>query len=202
MVLLTASKPSNEEVAQDIGAALLYIPNFILPEEATRLYEILYREIPWKQFMGNFGKFRPRLESWHGDADAVYGSYNGGMRPQPWTPVLLEIRKPVEEFTSLSLNGVLLNLYRDEHDSVAAHSDDEPEFGHNPTIASLSFNETRRLIFRNIATKEKHVMNLAHGSLLVMRGDCQSAWTHEVQKELSHRHARINLTFRRMFGRK
>jgi alkylated DNA repair dioxygenase AlkB len=203
MVSITAIKPlfSEASVPSDIGPDLLYIPDFLTPEEATRLYNTLLKEIPWKQFTGNFGKPRPRLESWHGDADAVYGSYNGGMRPQPWTPALLEIRRKVEEFAGLSTNGVLANLYRDERDSVDAHSDDEPEFGENPTIPSLSLNEVRRFILRNIITKEKLVMNPAHGSLIVMRGDCQSAWTHQVPKEKSHRNPRINLTFRRILGR-
>jgi alkylated DNA repair dioxygenase AlkB len=198
-----APKPHsyNGAVASNSDADVVYIPDFLPEAEATRLYDILIKEIPWQQFTGSFGKPRPRLESWHGDADAVYSSYNRGMQPHPWTPALLEIRRPVEEFTGLSFNGVLLNLYRDEHDSVDAHSDDEPEFGENPTIPSLSLNEVRRFILRRIATKERHVMNPAHGSLIMMRGDCQSAWTHEVPKEKSHRNPRINLTFRRILGR-
>jgi alkylated DNA repair dioxygenase AlkB len=184
MVSITASRTHFSEAgASDTQPDVVYVPDFLLLEEATRFYNILLKEIPWKQFTGSYGKPRPRLESWHGDADAVYGSYNRGMQPQPWTAALLEIRRAVEEFTGLSFNGVLLNLYRNERDSVDAHSDDEPEFGENPTIPSVSLHETRRFILRNIATKEKRVMHPAHGSLIVMRGDCQFAWTHEVPKE-------------------
>ena len=48
---------------------------------------------------------------------------------------------------------MLANLYRDGHDSVAWHSDDEPSLGQNPTIASLSFGDTRNFEMRKKPAK-------------------------------------------------
>ena len=175
-----------------------FIPDFIPPEEANRLFALLLREIPWRQHTGGFGKARPRLESWHGDAGVVYTSYNRGMQPVPWTPALLALKEVVERKTGPGFNGVLLNQYRDHNDGVARHSDDEPEFGTNPTIASVSLGETRRLIVRGKLSKSKQIFMLTSGSLLVMSGDSQAAYTHEIPKEKRPCGPRINLTFRRI----
>jgi alkylated DNA repair dioxygenase AlkB len=175
-----------------------FTPDFIPPEDASRLFAILLRETPWCQHTGGFGKKRPRLESWHGDAGVVYTSYNRGMQPVPWTPTLLEIKEMVERKTRFGFNGVLLNLYRDQNDSVSKHSDDEPEFGTNPTIASISLGETRRFIVRGKQSKSKRAFMLTSGSLLVMSGDSQSAYIHEIPKEKSPCGSRINLTFRKI----
>jgi alkylated DNA repair dioxygenase AlkB len=184
------------EVSPQVADGFELTPDFIPPDEATRLFRILRLETPWQQFVGGFGKLRPRLESWHGTAE--YASYNRGMRPNPWTPTLLEILGMVRLKTGPDFNGVLLNLYRNEHDNVGAHSDDEPEFGINPVVPSVSFGETRRFILRNKATKERQILLLTHGSLVVMSGPSQSMWTHEVPKEKKPCGERINLTFRRI----
>ena len=50
--------------------------------------------------------------------------------------------------TGLVFNSVLANLYRDGHDHVSWHSDDEPSLGQQPTIATLSFGDTRTFQLR------------------------------------------------------
>jgi alkylated DNA repair dioxygenase AlkB len=177
-----------------------FVPILIGAEEATRLFRILLDETPWKQYPAGFGKPRPRLESWHGDPEAEYASYNRGMKPLPWTDALLCIRESAQRATGAQFNGVLLNLYRNEQDSVSPHSDDEPEFGVNPVIASVSLGATRRFVLRNKTDKSKHTLHLTHGSLVVMRGSSQLLWTHEVPKEKTPRTARVNLTFRRILN--
>ena len=92
---------------------------------------------------------------------------------------------------------MLLNLYRDGQDSILWHSDDEAELGHAPTIASVSLGATRDFVMRR---KDDHTVKetvaLTHGSLVVMRGDSQSAWQHAVPKRARVTEPRINLTFR------
>ena len=51
-------------------------------------------------------------------------------------------------------NTALLNYYRDGRDSVAWHSDDEPELGRNPVIASVSFGATRVFRMKHVRRKE------------------------------------------------
>ncbi|MEK9648758.1 MAG: alpha-ketoglutarate-dependent dioxygenase AlkB, partial [Gammaproteobacteria bacterium] len=72
-------------------------------------------------------------------------AYSGlALSPNPWTPILLELKILVEKAADTHFNSVLLNYYRDGKDSVAWHSDDEKELGENPVIASLSLGITRR----------------------------------------------------------
>ena len=49
----------------------------------------------------------------------------------------------------MNFNSVLINLYRDGKNSVSWHSDDQPELGQNPIIASVSFGEIGRFSLRH-----------------------------------------------------
>lgn len=60
-----------------------------------------------------------------------------------WPPTLMELRVKLEALTKHSFNSVLCNLYRDNHDGVDFHSDDEPSLGKNPYIASISLGAVR-----------------------------------------------------------
>lgn len=60
-----------------------------------------------------------------------------------WHPLLVNLCKAVEHATGCSFNSLLCNLYRDGHDSIGWHSDDEASLGPKPTIASLSLGDTR-----------------------------------------------------------
>jgi alkylated DNA repair dioxygenase AlkB len=122
------------------------------------------------------------------------------MEPNPRTPQLQQLRERVEQVVGIPFNSVLLNLYRDQNDSVGWHSDNEPELGANPTIASVSLGEQRDFLLRHRTNPGvgKQRVPLTHGSLLIMSGQTQGMWQHAIAK---HRHAlepRINLTFRRI----
>jgi len=91
---------------------------------------------------------------------------------------------------------VLLNYYRNGRDSNGWHSDDEPELGDNPVIASLSLGAPRDFQLRSKRDKSlKQTLSLEHGSLLVMRGTTQRCWQHQIPKR-ANAASRINLTFR------
>jgi alkylated DNA repair dioxygenase AlkB len=84
---------------------------------------------------------------------------------------------------------------------VSWHSDDEPEFGENPVIGSVSFGGTRRFQFRHKWQKElKREVDLTHGILLVMRGATQANWVHQIPKTAKVVPQRLNLTFRLVKG--
>ncbi|MBU2060484.1 MAG: alpha-ketoglutarate-dependent dioxygenase AlkB, partial [Bacteroidetes bacterium] len=100
-----------------------------------------------------------------------------------------------------SFNAVLLNLYRDGNDSVAWHSDKENNTGKNPTIASITFGETRIFKLRHKFNKELAVIEipLHHGSFLLMSGTTNTFWQHQVPKTVKQILPRINLTFRQVY---
>src|SRR6185369_6696849 len=100
-----------------------------------------------------------------------------------WTPTLIALRAELADRYGLRFNSVLANLYRDGRDSMGWHSDDEPELGAEPVIASLSFGATRRFRLRSRKTREVALtIGLAHGSLLVMRGATQRLYQHDLPK--------------------
>ncbi len=119
------------------------------------------------------------------------------MEPLPWIPAILEIKDKIEPLAGVTFNGVLLNLYRDGRDSMGWHSDDEKELGKGSVIASVSLGATRRFVFRRRDNNTiKQELNLAHGDLLIMRGETQQYWQHQVPKTAKKVGPRINLTFR------
>ena len=165
----------------------------------------LTADIPWRQErILVWGKMhsQPRLVAWYGDRGSDY-TYSGiTLTPIPWTDLLLEIKKRIEAVTAASFNSVLINYYRDNRDSMGFHSDDEPELGLRPVIASLSLGEERTLILKHKLNKlAKSVrLKLASGSLLLMKGETQKYWTHGIAKESRLCGPRINLTFRQIIS--
>jgi alkylated DNA repair dioxygenase AlkB len=179
---------------------VIFYPNFFSIQESERLFSDLYSSVKWKQDTIRFyGKKipLPRLTGWYGDEGKSY-TYSGiEQHPDPWTPTLKLIKSKAEEISEVTFNSVLLNLYRDGKDSVSWHSDDEPELGKNPIIASISFGATRRFSFKHKISKNYKIdINLLNGSLLLMKGETQQCWQHQIPKTSKFVEPRINLTFR------
>jgi alkylated DNA repair dioxygenase AlkB len=172
-------------------------------EESDKIFQTLLSQVCWKnEKIKCYGKEVdiPRLTAWYGDTGKRYVYSRIEMVPESWLPILLYIKSRVEEITKFSFNSVLLNLYRDGQDSIAWHSDDEPELGKEPVIASLSLGGERKFQLRHKVKKEgeKVELNLTHGSLLIMKGKTQEYWQHQVPKTSKPVMPRINLTFRRI----
>ena len=180
---------------------LQYHPLLFDSQEQSLLMNALQEEIPWKQeHIKLFGKTHPtpRLTAWHGDEHCVY-KYSGVVnQPFPWTPSLLTIKTRIESISnSTTFNCVLLNFYRDGSDKMGWHSDDEKELGPNPSIASVSFGATRRFDFKHkTEANHKFSIHLESGSLLLMQGDMQHHWLHQIPAQKRIQEPRINLTFR------
>ena len=173
---------------------------------ARELLQELIANTPWRaESVVLWGRRypQPRLTAWYGDEDARYVYSGIELDPLPWTPRLLAIKASVERATHHRFNSVLMNYYRDERDSMGMHSDDEPELGVEPVIASLSLGDARTLVFRHRSDRGRKPLriDLGDGSLLLMRGATQRNWRHGIAKERRPRGARVNLTFRRVAGR-
>lgn len=177
-----------------------YVPGFLGEDEAADLMRGLIEETPWEQHrIKLFGKEVdcPRLSAWYGDESAVYTYSGRTLEPLRWTMRLLKLRDNLEEQLGESYNSVLLNYYRDGQDSMGCHSDDEPELGTDPAIASISLGAVRDFVFKSKAEPSiKHMIALEHGSLLHMFGTCQVEWQHSLPKRKRVVGPRVNLTFR------
>jgi alkylated DNA repair dioxygenase AlkB len=169
-----------------------------------RILEKLRTEVKWRQReMPMYGRkvLQPRLTAWYGDPDRQY-LYSGiKNNPLPWTSLLLALKQIVEDCTTTAFNSVLLNLYRDQNDSMGFHSDDEKELGPEPCIASLSFGETRAFLFKHKTDATFPIVSvpLEEGSVLLMKGATQKNWKHAINKEKARLGPRVNLTFRYIY---
>ncbi|MFC7356955.1 alpha-ketoglutarate-dependent dioxygenase AlkB family protein [Jejudonia soesokkakensis] len=177
-----------------------YYPAFLSQEEASEYYNILFTETDWQQDdIKIFGKIypQPRLTALYGDTTKSY-SYSGiTMFPKPFTPTLSAIKNKIEDLMGIQFTSVLLNLYRDGTDSNGWHSDDEKELGNQPIIASLSLGATRMFHLKHkYTTSKSYKLPLEAGSLLIMKGNTQHNWKHQIPKTKKKVDSRINLTFR------
>jgi alkylated DNA repair dioxygenase AlkB len=189
------------EAIQILDGDIVLCRKLFSGEESDRLYTDLDQTTQWrKDSIKIYGKSipLPRLTAWYGDARKSY-TYSGiEMHPMSWTNALQEVKSRAEDVARVTFNSVLLNKYRNGQDGVAWHSDDEPELGQNPVIASVSFGETRRFALKHKYQKDldKVVIDLTHGSLLLMQGTTQHFWLHQIPKTSKKVKPRINLTFR------
>jgi len=177
----------------------IFYPNFFSKSDSDSLLKDLRSNIVWKQeSMNMYGKKIdfPRLTAWYGNNDKPYSFSGITLHPLPWSNEILSIKSKIEPVAKTAFNSVLLNLYRDGNDSISWHTDAEKELGTNPVIASVNFGATRKFQLRHIKTKEKLEIELTHGSLLIMQGELQHFWQHQVPKTSKVVGERINLTFR------
>ena len=182
------------------NSSIRYIPDFFTPEEASQLYTQLKKECAWRSDrIQVFGKWydQPRLTALYGEEDRSY-TYSGiAMNPLPFTPLLKSIKAKAEACSEANFSSCLLNYYRNGADSNGWHADDEPELGINPVIASISLGSPRYFHLRpKKATRDTYKLLLRPGSLLVMEGETQHHWQHQIPKSKRITEGRINLTFR------
>lgn len=126
-------------------------------------------------------------------------------------PLLSEIMTEVNDFLGTEFNGILVNRYNDGRDNVGAHADSEKGLAKNATmtklydatlinqnlVASLAYGAVRKFRVRDKFTnKIVHDHDHLPGSLLIMEGDFQSEFKHEIPKQLRVKDARVSLTFR------
>jgi alkylated DNA repair dioxygenase AlkB len=188
-------------------AEIYYGPPLLQTEEASQLFNALFAKCAWERRKGSFGNAVPREEAYYGDPGTHYTYSRRKYQPHPWLPELLSLKTRVEDATpdaayansglpKSGYNAVLCNRYLDGNSSVGLHADDEPEMG--PVIASVSLGAERLFRLKRRDGTVVFAERLPHGSLLIMAGDTQKNFRHEVSKEPGITLPRINLTFRRI----
>ena len=182
-----------------IDADLLLWHQVDLDRSYDALLQTIINDTTWRQEkITVYGKpyLQPRLSAWYGDLAYSYSGIK--LKPQPWTPLLMDIKQRVEALIDYEFNSVLLNYYRDHNDSMGMHSDDEHELGPQPVIASLSLGEQRNFLLKHKSRRKLKLVKLAlpSGSLLLMQGETQCYWRHGINKERQPCGPRLNFTFR------
>ncbi|MFN4000156.1 alpha-ketoglutarate-dependent dioxygenase AlkB family protein [Algoriphagus sp.] len=180
----------------------IFYSEFFQKELSDHYLEKLQTTLAWKhEPIRMFGKMvmQPRLTALYGDETRPYGYSGISMTPLVWTVELKEMKDKLQEFTGIEFTHVLCNYYRDGQDSMGWHRDNEAVLGKNPSIASITFGATRMFQIRHYESKGHKIdIPLSHGSLLMMSGESQHHWEHQIPKTKKILGPRINLTFRKL----
>lgn len=183
---------------------LEYYRNVLSSSQAQASYQALQSQLIWQQeHIQIFGKTiaSPRLQCFCGDPGIEYRYSGRSFTATPWNDTLLLLKQLICNLTGHAFNGVLCNLYRDGQDAMGWHSDNEPELGPNPVIASLSLGQQRNFSVRKHNHSKQCVsIPLAHNSLLLMPAGFQTLYQHSVPRSKRAHNARINLTFRMFYN--
>jgi len=181
-------------------ATIIYYPFFMTKKRADSIFKELLEQVSWQQDnIKLFGKThpQPRLTALYGNENKAYRYSGITMYPSLFTPTLKELKNNVENISNKQFNTVLLNLYRNGKDSNGWHSDNEKELGDTPVIASISLGAKRCFQLKHKKDKSlKYQLFLEHGSLLLMMGETQNYWKHQLPKSKKITESRINLTYR------
>lgn len=138
--------------------------------------------------------------------ESVGYMYSGQtMKSQPLdNPLLKDILKRVNKELGTNFNGILVNEYINGEKIVGAHSDDERGLGitkgNRSCVAGICYGAIRKFRVRSKKDGETGKIVLDHNhqpcSLLVMDGDFQKEFTHEIPQQKRIKDSRISLTFR------
>lgn len=185
-----------ETLLKDITGEIYLIRNFDSIHRLDNLDSLFLKQESIKLF----GKeiMQPRLSALYGKQGTNY-KYSGKLfKSLSWSGWIEELGGTCSKICEVEFNTALLNYYRDGNDSMGLHADDERELGKNPIIASVSYGATRKMIFRRNSDKEKLIIALNSGDLLIMKGALQHNWKHEIRKEKKVEEGRLNVTFRKV----
>ena len=180
-----------------IKPPVLFYPNFL---DSIDDYDWFQKsqQLEWTRGeISMYGKSIPvpRDESLFGD-DLHYQYRGSQIKAAPWPDFLLEARDRIQALSGYRFNFVVGNRYRTGKDSIGWHSDDFPQIGKRPAIASLSLGSARKFKLRHKESGETVDYQLESGSLLIMLPGCQDDWVHAVPKTARPVGDRINWTFR------
>ncbi|KZT35231.1 hypothetical protein SISSUDRAFT_1051700 [Sistotremastrum suecicum HHB10207 ss-3] len=185
------------------GADVLYIPDFIPEETASEWYQALEQSCTWYHpKLKVYGKevSQSRSIAAYATDPSITVKYSGHTVNMIYTyPAILQsIQEAVEERLGVKFNHVMLNRYENGMEYIGRHRDTKE----NRVIASLSLGAVRTFIFTPTKNAGESAsikkIPLLNGSLLVMKGDTQKLWRHEIPKEPKILDGRISLTFRQL----
>jgi alkylated DNA repair dioxygenase AlkB len=155
---------------------------------ADSLLDALVERVAWKQgsrWMYERVVADPRLSHWF-PADET-----------PPHPALATAKAALEARYRVPFGSVGCNYYRDGNDSVAWHSDRELRELDDTRVAILTLGSRRPFLIRPKGGGRSRDFKPGSGDLLVMGGECQMRWEHNVPK-VRHAGPRISCSWRWM----
>ena len=198
--------PSPTIIIDTNGCKVIYIKHFLSAEEETTLMEEMKNTEFEKEIIRMYGKemVAPRETFSYGDDGMSYTYAGKTEKSIGWSSAMHKLKDKVhhksQEYGDVhkSFNFALINKYRDGNDYIGLHSDSEKDIIPRSTIASLSLGASRTFCFVENETKQKVSILLESGSLLLMTGETQSRYKHQLLKSKLETRGRYNFTFRHL----
>lgn len=177
-----------QQLLDDASGRIVLFPDVVAADTAQRWFEQLHAGVAWKagtRLMYEREVEVPRLRAhFRSDEPAL-------------PPVLREARAAVATVADAPFDSIGLNLYRDQHDSVAPHNDKLADIVRGQPIALLSLGATRRMTIRAKQPPRRVLqLDLTAGSVLVMSWETQLHYDHGIPKQRAPVGPRISLAFR------
>ncbi|AHX13221.1 DNA-3-methyladenine glycosylase [Dyella jiangningensis] len=172
----------------DATGRIVYEENVIDAATADRWFQQLLNSTIWSQ---------KRRVMYERELDVPRLTAHFGFRDESWPEPLAEAMQHVSRHTGHAFDSIGLNLYRDEHDSVAMHNDRLADLMEGRPIALLSLGTARRMLIRSKATPRRRFdLDLIPGSLLLMDWQSQHHYDHGIPKQTQPVSPRISVAFR------
>jgi alkylated DNA repair dioxygenase AlkB len=177
-----------QTIADETTGPITYQPEVISRDLAEKWFAAIRAQADWRSGM------RMMYERMV-DVPRLHGHY---AIDDPAMPnVLLAALDVVKRHVDAPFNSIGLNLYRDEHDSVAPHNDKLDELLAHQPIVLLSLGATRTMTIRRKEPPHlKTELELEAGSLLLMGWNAQLHYDHGIPKLRRPTGPRISVAFR------
>jgi alkylated DNA repair dioxygenase AlkB len=146
-----------------------------------------------------FGKIRMQKRSigFFSNDSIGYKYSNRLVASKPLTEMLTNLLSSINQKFDSDFNGILINKYVDGNDYIGKHSDDETALS-NAGVVIMSYGASRTFRIRNKTTNDIIIdIPTDANEILVMGGDFQKEFTHEIPIEKKIKQTRYSLTFRK-----
>lgn len=116
---------------------------------------------------------------------------------KPLTPLLENLLNEINQRFNSDYNGILINKYLDGNEYIGKHSDDETALS-NAGVIAMSYGAKRTFRIRDKNTNAIIIdVPTNQNEILVMGGNFQKEFTHEIPVEKKITETRYSLTFRK-----
>ncbi|MBB6186079.1 alpha-ketoglutarate-dependent dioxygenase AlkB [Rhodanobacter sp. MP7CTX1] len=172
----------------DASGFIELTPDFLDATTAQSWFHWLHENVAWeagRRLMYEREVDVPRLRAHYPSSDAQL--------PALLSDALERVRAAI----GAPFDSIGLNLYRNQHDSVAPHNDTLADLERDQPIALLSLGATRRMTIRAKQPPRRVLqVDMESGALLLMSWSTQLHYDHSIPKQREAVGPRISLAFR------
>ena len=186
-----------------LNCSVEYINNFLNTTEANELYELLINEykIDKARLVIEAGGKMIATDSFKilfaSESLIKLNSHPENIHGKvfEWFGLMKKLKEKIETFSNKEFE-IAMCLYYPNGNYFAPYHFDQQTSGIKTILPSISLGEVREFCFKENDTSEVYSLNLANGSLLIMKDYTQNRYTHSLPKNEKYKKGRINITFR------